>query len=260
MSRIIVFSDIHYRCGVDGLGHDPDERLAAGLAHARARVPDAERIVIMGDLAHNGDAPSYRRLRDRLASAHLPVHLMLGNMLGNHDNRAAFRAVFPETARNAGGFVQELIDVGPVRLILLETLDAHADRTARGHARRLCDARLEWLTHALDSAERPALVFMHHPPHDTGFAAMDAIKLANGAAFYDVVLRLGNVRQILCGHVHRTISGHHRGLPFAVLKSTMGQMPLDFFGTDSSAEVAEPPAFGILDIRQDYVTLQTEDF
>lgn len=251
MTRLVVFTDIHYRMGRDRFGHDPDDRLAAGLAHAASVAPDADIIVIAGDLTHSGDAGSYARLKARLRHAHAPVALMIGN----HDDRESFLRCFPDAPVD-GGYVQQIIDLPEARLLLLDTHDEHR----AGGAGWLCKSRLAWLEAALADTSDPCVIVMHHPPHDTGFAAMDALKLANGPDFFGVLERSNRRVQIICGHVHRTISGHFRGYPFAVLHSTVGQMPLDFAGSDATVEADDPPGFAIIDILKDGLTIQSELF
>ena len=258
MTRIIVFTDLHMLPeGQTMIGLDPWQRLKAGLDHAARMHPGADRLVITGDLTHLGDRASYERVRALLADYPLPVSLTIGN----HDNRDNFQMVFPEAARDEGGFVQEVIDYPDVRLVILDT---HIP-VRRGHpdysAGRLCPARLQWLDRQLaESGGRPVVVFMHHPPHDTGFRGMDAIKLLNGDAFYEVVLRHGNVRHIVAGHVHRTIGGSHRGIPFSIFKSPLHQQPMPFDIADTSSSVDEPGAYGILVVTPDGLQVHTEDY
>jgi len=78
------------------------------------------------------------------------------------------------------------------RLIVLDTLDADE---AVEHSGALCPARLAFLDAALAGAGgRRAVIFMHHPPLDVGFDAMDAIGLRDRDAFLAVAARHGNVR------------------------------------------------------------------
>ncbi len=71
------------------------------------------------------------------------------------------------------------------------------------------------------------------------------MRLINEVDFYDVVKRHGNVLHIFAGHVHRTISGSSRGIPFSVFKSPVHQQPMPFDAPDASLSVDEPAAYGI---------------
>ncbi len=255
--KVIVFSDIHITAPAREGQADPERRLRAGLAHMQAVISDADLVVICGDLTHHGDEASYRRLKPVIDGLDLPVLLMLGN----HDDRGAFCGVFTDAPVDGDGFVQRVVALGEWRLIALDTLTVRREGEEFTHAGELCARRLAWLDAQLSAAgDSPCIVAMHHPAHDTGFAAMDSIKLREGEAFYDLIARHGNVRHIIAGHIHRTISGTHRGVPFSIFKSSVGQMPLAFEGTDTAIECDEPPAFGIVLLRGDDVLVHTEDY
>ena len=79
MRKLIVFTDIHILPeGETIIGLDPFDRFTRGLAHALDRHPDAERVVLCGDLTHNAAPEEYARLRAALGACPLPVSLMLG--------------------------------------------------------------------------------------------------------------------------------------------------------------------------------------
>lgn len=252
MSRIVVLTDLHIAAEPDPV-INADTRLAAAIAHINQHQSDADLVVITGDLTDKGDAASYAKLKDHLSALKIPHALMLGN----HDMRAPFLAAFPETPVTESGHVQQVIDLPHARLILLDTLNGPPYSYPYSHAGLLCAARLSWLDQALDT-DKPCILFMHHPPHDTGFVAMDSIKLMQSEAFHDRIA--GRVAHIVCGHVHRTISGSHRGIPFSVFKSTQWQMPMIFDVMDFHLETAEPPAYGLLLIGPDSIIAHTEDY
>lgn len=254
MTKLIVFTDLHILPeGGRIIGIDPYQRLEAGIEHVNRHHPDAARVIVTGDLTHHGDADSYRRLAGLLARLTPPVSVTIGN----HDHRETFRSHFSATETDENGFVQSVIDLPDARLVLLDTLGL----AEHHHAGFLCPARLAWLETQLATAgSRPVLIFMHHPPHDTGFRGMDEIRLVNGDAFYDTVVKHGNVRHIFAGHVHRTISGSHRGIPFSVFKSPAHQQPMPFVTEDTSASVDEPAAYGIVLLTGDGLLVHTDDY
>lgn len=258
MTKLIVVTDVHI-VPEGGLiiGIDPAARLASAIAHINAHHRDAARVIVTGDLTHVGDAGSYAVLRRVLAQLSVPVTLLIGN----HDDRATFVSAFPETLLDADGHVQCSIDIGNCRLVCLDTVKGAAFPEGPYHAGILCDRRLAWLDRTLaDAADKRVLIFMHHPPHKTGFAGMDAIRLENGDAFYEVIGRHRNVAHLICGHIHRTISGLHHGLPYAIFKSTCHQQPMIFDSLDTKAAIAEPAAYGILQMTPEGLQVHTEDF
>lgn len=258
--KLIVLTDLHMvPDGETILGIDPAERLTAALHHIEHHHPDAARLIITGDLTHYGDEVSYRRLRECLAGLRLPVTLMLGN----HDSRPAFREVFPDAPVDDCGFAQSIVDIDTWRLISLDSLaEGQTKRDIHDEgAGELCDNRLDWLDAALDSAAgRSVLLFLHHPPHRVGFQGMDRIRLMDEGRFFDVLKRHGNVRHMVSGHVHRTISGTARGIPFSIFKSPVHQQPMTFASHDTSLSVPEPAAYGIILARSDSILVHTEDY
>ena len=250
--KIIVLTDLHF--GQAAAGDRPAQRLTRAFEHIARWNADADLIVLTGDLTHEGAPADYAALKTVLGHAPAPVQLMIGN----HDHRANFLQAFPETPVTPAGHVQSTRDTPHTRLIFLDTLQAPPYSYPFSHTGVLCTDRLAWLNAEL--AKGPAILFMHHPPHDTGFVAMDAIKLGNGTAFYDLIERHGTVRHIVAGHVHRTISGSHRGVPFTVFKSLVGQMPMLFDRMDFHMECNEPAAYGILTLGPDGLIAHTEDF
>jgi Icc protein len=259
MTKIIVFTDLHILPeGGRIIGLDPYERLLKGIRHVNSCHPDAAHVMLTGDLTDDGSESSYRRLRGLLFQLRVPYSLMVGN----HDFRPAFQKVFPEASADAHGFIQATIDIDPhYRLVLLDTLNGPPRRGVEPHAGYLCARRLDWLERQLGSAGRRRVVlFMHHPPHDTGFPGMDAIRLVNAAALYRLFARHGNVRHIFSGHVHRTIAGSAHGIPFSIFKSPVHQQPMDLASNDSSLSVDEPAAYGIVLLRRDAILVHTEDY
>ncbi len=255
MQKLLVFTDIHIVPeGADIIGLDPFERFIQGLEHAVTTHPDATRIIITGDLTHHGDPAEYTRLAPVIESCPLPVTLMIGN----HDNRMAFRAAFPDTACDENGFVQSWLDLDAYRLIFLDTVD---DTATIEHSGFLCDERMDWIERALSSSGgRKAIVFMHHPPMTTGFNAMDRIGLRNRDAFAEVLKNHPNACQLVAGHVHRTISGAAGGIPTAVFKSPCHQMPMALAQDDEHLSVDEPGAYGLILLHESGVIVHTEDF
>lgn len=255
MQKILVFTDLHLLPeGETLIGLDPGARLAKGLAHATEHHPDAAQIILTGDLTHNADPREYARLRHVLNDCSIPTALMVGN----HDRRAPLLQAFPETPTTAQGHVQQVIDLGDTRLILLDTLNEEAGDT---HSGLLCKARLAWLEDRL--AEVPGkrcILFTHHPVFATGFKGMDWIGLKSIPELSALLKRHGNVAQVISGHIHRTIQGAINGIPAAVFKSPCHQMPMALGYQDPRLSVAEPGAYGIVLLTDEGIVIHTEDF
>ncbi len=258
MTKLIIFTDLHMVPeGTTIIGLDPYQRLAAGIAHVNAYHADADHVIFTGDLTHRADRLSYERLKGLLDTLAPPKAITIGN----HDRRDVFLDVFSDCPTDENGFVQQAIDLPDCRLLLLDTLFAPPYDYPNSHAGLLCAARMDWLDRQLASAgDRPVMLFMHHPPHATGFTGMDMIRLVNEVEFYDLVKRHGNVLHIFAGHVHRTISGSSRGIPFSVFKSPVHQQPMPFDAPDASLSIDEPAAYGIAVMTDTGVLVHTEDY
>ncbi len=254
MQKILFISDPHITTEGDLIiGLDPAECLRGVLEAALAAHGDAQAIVILGDLTHHGWASEYQRLRGVLADVPIPVL----PMMGNHDRRDTYLGVFPD-APQTDGFVQSHWDFGDTRLITLDSLDGPPFVDGH-HAGRLCEARLAFLENALDTrGGRHAIVCIHHPPFDTGIIGMDMIKLAGGADFLDMLARHGNLH-LICGHIHRTMSGSTRGVPWSMFKSPCHQGVLELSDPNAHISTNEPGAYGIALLQADGVVVHSED-
>jgi 3',5'-cyclic-AMP phosphodiesterase len=256
-TKIIVLTDIHILPdGKKVIGIDPSERLQLAIDHVNRTQSDASLCIITGDLTHYGDPESYAILRRLLSGLKIPVKILIGN----HDKRDNFLAAFPDTETDENGFVQFSATLGGYNLIGLDCLNAPRIEGTRVGAGNLDNGRLDFLSGALVGANGlPSIIFMHHPPFDTAFPGMDEIKLMQPELFHQC-LTGHDVRQIVCGHIHRSISVSWRGIPVTVYKSLVDQMPFDLVTVDSSLAVPEPPAYGVILLNGDTVLCHTVDF
>jgi len=233
-------------------GLDPAARLEACVARIAERHADAAFCVHTGDLADRGDPAAYACARELFAALPMPVHAVPGN----HDDRDAFAAAFPRAPRDEAGFVQQAFTHDGVTCVLLDTLEP-----AEGSAGACCERRAAWLAGRLaEAADGPVLLFMHHPPFDIGLPALDAIGLADAGPFERTVARAGNVRHLFFGHAHRPICGQWRGISFSTLYGTSHQTRLDFQRAGRIAYTAEPPAYAVVLVQGDQITIHTDHF
>jgi len=255
MTKLLIFSDPHITdAGETIIGLDTLDRFETTLDAALASHPDAAALVLLGDLAHHGTVEAYARLQDAVASVSIPVI----PLLGNHDRRHHFLQVFSDAPQTPHGFVQTSNAFGKHQLITLDTLDGPPYPPGH-HSGWLCEDRLAWLDAELAAAkDKQVIVALHHPPIVTGIVGMDAIRLRNGPELLDRLQRHG-AATLLCGHLHRTVSGVTRGVPWTIFKSTGHQGPLDLHDPDSSLSVDEPPAFGVVLLQEDGVVIHSQD-
>src|SRR5450631_1675595 len=153
------------------------ERCVAALNEFRPK-PDV--VVISGDLADTPTVEEYQHLRRLLA----PLDLPFVGIPGNHDSREMMRAAFPQGYAFASGPLNQRLEIRGLDLLLL-------DSSVPGKPHGELDApTLQWLEATLAaSPDRPALVFLHHPPFRTGIWHMDRQNLRNAGELAPIIRR-----------------------------------------------------------------------
>ena len=213
---------------------DTGPMVEKAIAHIATLNPDI--LVITGDLVHNVKSAEYQRLKNILAALTMPVYVIPGN----HDSRALIRQTFTDhTYLPKVGYLQYVVEAGPLRLIMLDT-------NVPGEGRGELDAeRLSWLEQQLsDRPQIPTLLFMHHPPFTTGIDLMDGYSLSGLSELEAIVKRYDCIERIGCGHIHRPIQKRWAGTLAYTVPSPVHQVSLDLSGTAESATfVMEPPAY-----------------
>ena len=242
MTKLIWLTDLHLvEPGRDGPQDvDPLERLRVCLKEVRTLHADCERIVISGDLIQLHNAGAYAVLRTELEQIAMPYRLLVGN----HDDRDALTATFPDINRTSG-FIQSIDDLDGTRILYLDTLAADGK-----HHGELCPTRLRWIGDQITSAdERLLLIFLHHPPCDVGVPALDRLRLLDSGEVAGMVQGHRGPAHMFCGHLHRNVSGLWAGHPFASLKSLHVQFAMDMTGS-KLVRSKEPPGYGVILIRE----------
>ena len=223
-------SDPHI--GGDWAAADPVAGLAAAVERVRAMPQQPDAVLVSGDLADHATDAEYEQARELLAPLEAPLYVLPGN----HDDRGTLRRHFAVPGEDDAP-VHYSVDLGPLRLVVLDT-------TLPGEDPGALDAeRLGWLDAELARApERPTVLAMHHPPLVTGVRVWDEVGLpaADRRALGEVVARHPQVRRVVGGHVHRTVTADLAGRPVMAVPSTYVQGRLDFGATEF--ELADEPA------------------
>lgn len=259
MTKLLALTDIHMKQeGQTIVGVDPYENFKRALNHALTRHPDAERVILMGDLANSGTIEEYNRVAEVLADCEKPITLMCGN----HDQRDNLTSVFPWAKKDENGFVQDVFVFGQTRVLTTDT-QFGPPFVSYAHFGQYCDKRFAWLTDQLAEAKKEGqtvALFAHHPPFKVGFPGMDQIRMRDDKRMAQTLAEMNVLVHFLCGHVHRTISGSWHGHGFTVFKSTCHQMPLALEDPDLSLSTAEPGAYGVILLTDDGIIAHSEDF
>jgi 3',5'-cyclic AMP phosphodiesterase CpdA len=214
---------------------DTAAALVRCVAHLNTLQPPPAMVVASGDLVDRGLPEEYAHLKQLLA----PLALPLAVIPGNHDARAPLRAAFPgQPYADPDGALNLSIALGPFDLVLL-------DSSVPGQPHGLLDAgTLAWLDQTLArSTDRPALVFLHHPPFATAIAHMDRQALRNPDDLAAVIGRHRRTRLIAAGHVHRAVLTSFAGIPATICPVPNHAVDLDLTEARVPSLRIEPPGF-----------------
>jgi len=236
-TRIAQISDLHIKPpGVLAYGRvDTAKALERCVATLNEFSPAPDFVVISGDLADTPAAEEYEHLKRLLA----PLKLPFAGIPGNHDSRDMMRAAFPHSAYAfSSGPLNQKVETGDLDLVLL-------DSSVAGKPHGELDAvTLQWLDATLAShADRPALLFMHHPPFVAGIWHMDRQNLVNADEFAPIIERHPRVRLIATGHVHRAALTMFAGVLATICPAPNHAVDLDLGHLREPSFKVEPPAF-----------------
>jgi 3',5'-cyclic-AMP phosphodiesterase len=234
---IAQISDLHIKAaGQLAYGRvDTVKALERCIATLNAFKPAPDFVVISGDLADTPTPEEYDTLKQLLSAVRLPF----ASIPGNHDSRDMMRAAFPQMARAApSGPLNQKIEAGGLDLLLLDS-----SVPGRPHG-ELEASTLQWLDAALAaSVDRPALLFLHHPPFVAGISHMDRQNLRNAAKLESIVRRYPRVQLIATGHVHRAALTMFAGVPCTICPAPNHAVDLDLAELREPSFKVEPPAF-----------------
>jgi 3',5'-cyclic-AMP phosphodiesterase len=234
---IAQISDLHIkRPGALAYGRvDTAKALERCVATLNEFTPAPDFVVISGDLVDTPTAEEYEHLKRLLT----PLRLPFASVPGNHDAREMMRAAFAGSAyAHPSGPLNQRIEVAGLDLMLL---DSSVPGKPHGH---LDAPTLEWLDAELASApEKPALLFLHHPPFRAGIWHMDRQNLLNADALAAVVQRHPRIQLVATGHVHRAALTMFAGVPATICPAPNHAVDLDLAELREPSFKVEPAAF-----------------
>ena len=235
--RIAQISDLHIKPpGTLAYGRvDTARALERCVAALNEFAPAPDFVVISGDLADTPASEEYEHLERLLA----PLKLPFAGIPGNHDSRDMMRAAFAGGAYAfSSGPLNQKIAIGGLDLLLLDSSVA-----GKPHG-ELDAATLQWLDAALASrADRPALIFLHHPPFLAGIWHMDRQNLLNANELAAIIRHHPQVKLIATGHVHRATLTMFAGVPTTICPAPNHAVDLDLAHLREPSFKVEPPAF-----------------
>lgn len=214
---------------------DTTPRFADALGQAASFAPDL--LILSGDLTEHGDAQSYGRACDLLASFPAPILALPGN----HDDREGFRtglSGLPNLIPLPGSGPCHSIANGPLRVIGF-------DVTVPGdHHGLVTPDHAAWLDTALSAApDAPTLILTHQPPYATGIGFVDAYRCFGEDLLAATLSRHPQVIGLLSGHVHRFTHTSFAGRPALTAPAIATSIALRLAPDAPPASVTEPAGF-----------------
>jgi 3',5'-cyclic-AMP phosphodiesterase len=205
------------------------------IPRVNALRPDL--ILVGGDLTSDEKEASYRRAQAAFARLDAPVHAVMGN----HDDRRAYRSVFRPDRPPGPEPLTDAFDAGPCRFVLLDS------QIAGAVAGRMDAAQLAWLDAELAGRPgRPTVIVVHHPPLPIGVRWLDALGFLNGQELVRVLRRHPQVRAVLFGHIHQPRIWRYEGMVFASVPA----LAFQFSPTEQEATgrhiTQAPPGFRVV--------------
>ena len=243
---IAQITDTHVRAGgrIAYGKVDTAAMLEAVVAHVNSLRPTVDIVIVTGDLTDRGKPEEYGAVRFILEKLSMPWHVVPGN----HDDRDNFlRAFFDhEYLADSENFVHYAVENQPLRLIGVDTTNAGEPHGF------LPPERLKWLDECLHLAPcKPTMLFMHHPPFETGIRHMDVQNLLNADDLFAILSEHSQVLHVACGHVHRASETCIDGIAVSIAPNAAHSSTLDLDPNGPSSFTMDPPAIRLFHFSDD---------
>ena len=212
------------------------ENLARCVAHINRLDPRPQVALVTGDITYSGQVKEAENAARILQELRLPFFIVPGN----HDSREALWHVFGKQAcpGRSADFICYAIKRYELQLI---GLDSTLPGAPGG---RIDRPRADWLDAQLAAcADKPAVIFLHHPPVKCGVLETDQDGFEGTALFAEVIARHKHVQRLLCGHIHLEAHAAWQGTIVSTAPSTGMQLVLDLTMSKPSAFVLEAPGY-----------------
>lgn len=225
---LLHLSDTHLVAGDGPLygAVDSEQRLREVFDDLEASGARPQAIVFTGDLADKGEPGAYSKLRALVDPAAVRLGARVIWAMGNHDDRAAFRAglLDERSSVRADAPVDAVHFVDGLRIITM-------DSTVPGHHHGEFTAeQLRWLAGELEvPAPHGTILALHHPPVPSVQDLAVLVELRDQRSLAGVV-RGSDVRTILAGHLHYSTTAMFAGVPVSVASATCYTQDLLFDG------------------------------
>ncbi|MEO3781919.1 metallophosphoesterase [Actinocorallia sp. B10E7] len=186
---------------------DTTANLRAALDMIEASGASATALLLTGDLAADGEPDAYQRLRGLVEPAARRIGAEVVYAMGNHDERAAFRAELLGEPEGSASPYDAVRMFGGMRVVVLDTTEPGS------HDGHLEERQLRWLAEVLAvPAPLGTILVCHHPPVPSPVPSVNLLRL-RGAERLAAVISGSDVRLMVTGHAHHAGCGSLAGVP-----------------------------------------------
>lgn len=236
---LVHLSDTHLLAGGAHLADlvDTEAHLRDAAERIRVVAPDADAIVVSGDVADRGEVEAYALAREILEPVADAIGAPIVWAAGNHDERPQMRAALG-MAGDPLAPVDSTIEVAGLRIVSLDT------SLPGWHHGGFDEGQAEWLAAALaDPPPLGTVLVMHHPPLPYRSKLMRLLEFRDEQRLAEVLGAGASgsraVRAILSGHLHIDGSGTFAGIPVMLAGATsyaddLGGPPPAMHGIDAA--------------------------
>ena len=190
-----------------------------------------------GDTAHDENHATYEQVKASLCQWETQLRIVPGN----HDNREALRALFPQ--QTDGPYDRLNFETQADDWLILG-LDTQIPGQVPGE---IGQEQLTWLRSKLmRSMECPTILFQHHPPFSVHCPGLDQVGLQDTDRLHQLLLEFPQVRLILCGHVHQEVIASFGG---SLAMTTPSVGPAFRARTEVLELDSAPPAYRIVELN-----------
>lgn len=247
---IAQLSDLHIKAGGKLAYQQVDTvaALKAAVAHVNQLIPTVDLVLITGDLGDFGYPEEYELIATLLAELKMPSLIVPGN----HDVSEPLRDMVTRLP-NALNFDHPEFcctrhEQGGWQFI---GLDSHVPGHPYG---QIAVKQLNWLRAQLTNCDLPTVICWHHPPLIVGIDHMDRQNLRNADVVAAALSGYDHIKAIVCGHIHRPITGMFGGFPVFVAPAHNHAVTLDLAANAPSSFSIESPMIRLFHLANDTLT------
>ena len=210
--KIIHITDTHLlnRANDSFYGFDTRKSFEKVVQASLTEHPDADFMVLTGDISQNGKEQSYRQLTAVIETIDIPVFAVPGN----HDSPQFLQNIFDDCPGQSICVVNRF----HYPLVLISSWKRGA------HQGEVSAQSLQQLASYLDTCKHSLVIMgIHHPPVQTGSEWLDLLGLENKRELLGLLSNYNLNIIMLCGHIHQELEVYSSNLKVMVTPSTCHQ-------------------------------------